>query len=90
MNKIVQYFAERKGYVAAVMMSLCVAGWSIYQIVCCVGRSSVKLSQNGLFHMDIILYELILVASGYALFFSTEMIKKSRKKKTYAGSLIES
>lgn len=90
MNKVVQYFAERKSYVAAVVASLCIAGWSVYQIVCCVGNSSVRLSSNGLFHVDIILYELLFVASGYAMFFVTEALKRNRKRKTYAGSLIKS
>ncbi|MDO4330992.1 MAG: hypothetical protein Q4C66_16880 [Lachnospiraceae bacterium] len=90
MNKVVHYFTERRSYLAAIAASLCVAGWSVYQIICCVSKNSMNMSRNGLFHVDIILYELLFVASGYALFFGTEAIKKSRKRKTYTGSLMES
>lgn len=90
MNKILHYFTERRSYVAAVTAALCVSGWSVYQIICCVSGNSVHLSRSGLFHTDIILYELLFVASGYGLFFGTEAMKKIRKKKTYAGSLMES
>ncbi len=90
MNKVVQYFAERRGYVLAVVTSLCIAGWSVYRIACCINQSSTRLSANGTFHVDIIAYELIFVASWYALFFGTEVMKRGRKRKMCAGSLMES